>query len=171
MVALSVAQRDTIRNKLELMRAEYPELEAFCKEGKDEAFFVKNLENVQGDERDVIFISICYGKDAGGYMSQNFGPVSSNGGERRPQRAVHASQEAVSRIRLDSPLRHPRRRDQACWHESAEAVPEVRGDRRAGYPSAHRCRNGQSVRGSRSEGPAEPRLPSSLASRIVGIQD
>ncbi len=82
-VALSVAQRDTIRNKLEFMRAEYPELEAFCKEGKDESFFVKNLENVQGDERDVIFISICYGKDAGGYMSQNFGPVSSDGGERR----------------------------------------------------------------------------------------
>ena len=82
-VALSVAQRDTIRNKIEFMRAEYPELEAFCKEGKDDAFFVKNLENVQGDERDVIFISICYGQDAGGYMSQNFGPVSSEGGERR----------------------------------------------------------------------------------------
>ena len=82
-VALSVAQRDTIRNKLEFMRAEHPELEAFCKETKDDAFFVKNLENVQGDERDVIFISICYGKDADGYMSQNFGPVSSEGGERR----------------------------------------------------------------------------------------
>ena len=82
-VALSVAQRDTIRNKLEFMRAEYPELEAFCKEGKDEAFFVKNLENVQGDERDVIFISISYGKDADGGMSQFFGPISSEGGERR----------------------------------------------------------------------------------------
>ena len=82
-VALSVAQRDTIRNKLEVMRAEYPELEAFCKEGRDEAFFVKNLENVQGDERDVIFISICYAKDDGGYMAQSFGPVSSEGGERR----------------------------------------------------------------------------------------
>ena len=46
-VALSVAQRDTISNLLEPMRAEYPELEAFCKEGRDDAFFVKNLENVQ----------------------------------------------------------------------------------------------------------------------------
>ena len=82
-VALSVAQRDTIRNKLEFMRAEYPELEAFCKEGKEEAFFVKNLENVQGDERDIIFISIGYGKDADGYMSQYFGPISNEGGERR----------------------------------------------------------------------------------------
>ena len=82
-VALSVAQRDAIRNKLEWMRGEYPELEAFCKESKEEPFFVKNLENVQGDERDVIFISVGYGKDSGGYMSQNFGPVSSEGGERR----------------------------------------------------------------------------------------
>lgn len=81
--ALSVAQRDAIRNKLEWMRGENPELEAFCKEGREEPFFVKNLENVQGDERDVIFISVGYGKDAGGYMSQNFGPVSSEGGERR----------------------------------------------------------------------------------------
>ena len=82
-VALSVAQRDTLLNKLEFMRTEYPELDAFCKESNEEPFFVKNLENVQGDERDVIFISIGYGKDAGGYMSQNFGPVSSDGGERR----------------------------------------------------------------------------------------
>lgn len=82
-VALSVAQRDTILNTLEFMRTEYPDLDAFCKESNEEPFFVKNLENVQGDERDVIYISIGYGKDAGGYMSQNFGPVSSDGGERR----------------------------------------------------------------------------------------
>ena len=102
-VALSVKQRDTIRNKLEFMRAEHPELEAFCKEGRDEPFFVKNLENVQGDERDVIFISIGYGKDAGGYMSQHFGPVSGDGGERRLNvlftRAKH-------RCRVFSSIRH-----------------------------------------------------------------
>ena len=82
-VALSIAQRDAILNKLEFMRAKFPELDAFCKESNEEPFFVKNLENVQGDERDAIFISIGYGKDAEGYMSQNFGPVSSEGGERR----------------------------------------------------------------------------------------
>ena len=82
-VALSVPQRNAILNKLEEMRREHPELEAFCKEGKDDPFFVKNLENVQGDERDVIFVSIGYGKDAGGYMAQSFGPVSNAGGERR----------------------------------------------------------------------------------------
>ncbi len=102
-VALSVAQRDTIRNRLEFMRAEYPELEAFCREGKDDAFFVKNLENVQGDERDVIFISIGYGKDADGYMSQNFGPVSSEGGERRLNVLFT---RAKKRCRVFSSIRH-----------------------------------------------------------------
>ena len=82
-VALSVAQRDTIDNKMEFLRAAHPDVDRFCTESKDEAFFVKNLENVQGDERDVIFISIGYGKDKDGYFGQNFGPVSSQGGERR----------------------------------------------------------------------------------------
>ena len=82
-VALSVAQRDTIRDRVEYMRTQHPELDAFCREAREEPFFVKNLENVQGDERDVIFISIGYGRDSGGFMAQSFGPVSANGGERR----------------------------------------------------------------------------------------
>jgi len=44
---------------------------------------VKNLENVQGDERDVIFLSICYGPDARGRMIMNFGPINQNGNEKR----------------------------------------------------------------------------------------
>ena len=118
-VALSVAQRDTIRNKLEFMRAEYPELEAFCKEGKDEAFFVKNLENVQGDERDVIFISIGYGKDAGGYMSQNFGPVSSEGGERRLNVLFT---RAKRRCRVFSSIRHTDIRVDATRHAGTRVL-------------------------------------------------
>ena len=82
-VALSIAQRDMIDNKMEFLRAANPEVDRFCADSKEEAFFVKNLENVQGDERDVIYISICYGKDKDGYFGQSFGPVSSQGGERR----------------------------------------------------------------------------------------
>ncbi|MCY3932329.1 MAG: DUF3320 domain-containing protein [Acidobacteria bacterium] len=82
-VALSVAQRDTIEDRVEYMRSRLPELDAFCGDNRNEPFFVKNLENVQGDERDVIFISIGYGRDADGYMAQSFGPVSGAGGERR----------------------------------------------------------------------------------------
>ena len=49
----------------------------------EEPFFVKNLENVQGDERDVIFISIGYGRSADGRLTMNFGPLNQDGGERR----------------------------------------------------------------------------------------
>jgi very-short-patch-repair endonuclease len=80
---LSVPQRDAILAQLELLRADHPDLEGFFDRGRADPFFVKNLENVQGDERDVIFVSICYARDAAGYMAQGFGPVSSNGGERR----------------------------------------------------------------------------------------
>ena len=48
-----------------------------------EPFFIKNLENVQGDERDVIFISVGYGHDENGYLSMDFGPLNKEGGERR----------------------------------------------------------------------------------------
>jgi predicted DNA-binding WGR domain protein len=44
---------------------------------------VKNLENVQGDERDIIIMSVCYGHDAGGRMLMNFGPINQRGGEKR----------------------------------------------------------------------------------------
>lgn len=80
---LSVPQRDAILAELELLRAKHSELESFFDRSKSEWFFVKNLENVQGDERDVIFVSICYARDVDGYMAQGFGPVSSEGGERR----------------------------------------------------------------------------------------
>jgi very-short-patch-repair endonuclease len=82
-VAFSSAQREAIANALELKRRSAPELEDFFKTHSDEPFFVKNLENVQGDERDVIFISIGYGKTKEGYLSMSFGPLNNDGGERR----------------------------------------------------------------------------------------
>jgi very-short-patch-repair endonuclease len=81
--AFSVAQRDAIRDELEVLQREHVELSSFFSPGRSEPFFVKNLENIQGDERDVIFISVGYARDASGYMAMNFGPLSSVGGERR----------------------------------------------------------------------------------------
>lgn len=81
--AFSLRQRDAIVDELERLRRENPQLEAFFALGTTEPFFVKNLENIQGDERDVIFVSVGFGPDASGYMTMNFGPVSSEGGERR----------------------------------------------------------------------------------------
>ena len=82
-VAFSVKQRDRILDELESLRKDNPDCEDFFAEQGAEPFFVKNLENVQGDERDVIFISIGYGRTEDGKIHQNFGPINKDGGERR----------------------------------------------------------------------------------------
>jgi very-short-patch-repair endonuclease len=79
----SVSQRDAIRDELEALQRAHIELAGFFSPGRSEPFFVKNLENIQGDERDVIFISVGYARDTSGYMAMNFGPLSAQGGERR----------------------------------------------------------------------------------------
>ncbi|XOV89817.1 MAG: DUF3320 domain-containing protein [Pseudomonadota bacterium] len=82
-VAFSTAQRDSILFHLDQLRRADDSGEAFFADHAEEPFFVKNLENVQGDERDVIMISIGYGKDANGRVSPSFGPVNREGGQRR----------------------------------------------------------------------------------------
>jgi very-short-patch-repair endonuclease/DNA polymerase III delta prime subunit len=82
-VAFSIPQMREIQERVEVLRRENPEVEAFFGSHPDEPFFVKNLENVQGDERDVIFISVGYGKDESGQLLMNFGPLNKEGGERR----------------------------------------------------------------------------------------
>ena len=79
----SVAQRQTVLKELELLRRANPDVEGFFGDTGPEPFFVKNLENIQGDERDVIFISVGYGKNEQGYLAHAFGPLSGEGGERR----------------------------------------------------------------------------------------
>ncbi|MGN0104504.1 DUF3320 domain-containing protein [Methanobrevibacter ruminantium] len=79
----SVAQKNAILEELEIERKAHPEYEALFSENKEERFFVKNLETIQGDERDVILISVGYGYDTEGRMSLNFGPLNQDGGERR----------------------------------------------------------------------------------------
>lgn len=80
----SVAQRDCVRDRIDDLARKHPELDAFIRGTATRApLFVKNLENIQGDERDVIFISVGYGKDRDGRLTQNFGPVGREGGERR----------------------------------------------------------------------------------------
>ena len=80
----STAQMQAVQDQLELLRREDPSCEqTFFNRHPQEPFFVKNLENVQGDERDVIFISIGYGRDTKGKLTRNFGPLNKKGGERR----------------------------------------------------------------------------------------
>lgn len=81
--AFSLRQRDAILEALEELRAASPATEPFFTTEGDEPFFVKNLENVQGDERDAMFISIGYGRGKDGKVAMRFGPLSAEGGERR----------------------------------------------------------------------------------------
>lgn len=81
--AFSTRQRRAILDEVERLRRLNPDVEPFFTSHPTEPFFVKNLENVQGDERDVIFISVGYGRNPQGYMSMNFGPLNRDGGERR----------------------------------------------------------------------------------------
>ncbi|WP_372617484.1 DUF4011 domain-containing protein [Falsiroseomonas sp.] len=81
--AFSLKQRDAILDAVEALRRDNPETEGFFTAHAHEPFFVKNLENVQGDERDAMLISVGYARDAEGKLAMRFGPLSADGGERR----------------------------------------------------------------------------------------
>jgi very-short-patch-repair endonuclease len=83
-VAMNAVQQDLISERWEKACKDDPELEAALNEFTSKtSLFIRNLENVQGDERDVILISTTYGKNAAGEMHQRFGPVNKAGGWRR----------------------------------------------------------------------------------------
>jgi len=81
--AFSNVQARRIEDEVDILRRRDPSCEEFFAGHPEEPFFVKNLENVQGDERDVILISIGYGKVDGSYLPMHFGPLNREGGERR----------------------------------------------------------------------------------------
>ena len=86
-IAFSKQQSDLIEDILNETLVAYPELDQLNQEA-DEPIFIKNLENVQGDERDIILFSVGYGPDREGKVSMNFGPLNKIGGERRLNVAV-----------------------------------------------------------------------------------
>lgn len=92
-IAFSEKQQQAIALEIQRFREQHSEYEAFFAEGKEDEFFVKNLENVQGDERDTIFFSVGYAKTkeqkaSGKPMSMRFGPLGVSGGERRLNVAI-----------------------------------------------------------------------------------
>ena len=92
-VTFNISQQNLIDDLLSEACASDPELEKWAYES-EEPLFIKNLENVQGDERDVILFSIGYGPDENGCVYMNFGPLNRDGGWRRLN-------VAVSRARLE----------------------------------------------------------------------
>lgn len=87
-VTFSQAQQTLIEDLLDQSRRDTPAIEPYLSSDADEPVFVKNLENVQGDERDAIIFSVGYGPDQTGKQSMNFGPLNKDGGERRLNVAV-----------------------------------------------------------------------------------
>ncbi len=83
--ALNVRQQHAIQDELERLLRELddPDVERFFAADREEPLFVKNLETVQGDERDVMFLSIGFGRDDAGRLTMNFGPINQEGGWRR----------------------------------------------------------------------------------------
>lgn len=103
-IAFSVSQQNRILDELEIQRRAQPHLEEFFSPEKPERFFVKNLENVQGDERDVIFLGIGYGPNSAGKVYMRFGPLNLKGGERRLNVAVtraRAGMKVISSLMPD----------------------------------------------------------------------
>lgn len=90
-IAFSSKQQHCIEDTIYKMRKDNPQFERFFNEDTENSFFVKNLENVQGDERDTIIFSIGYAKDINGKMYQNFGPLSKSHGYRRLNVAITRS--------------------------------------------------------------------------------
>jgi DNA polymerase III delta prime subunit len=93
-VTFSQTQQNTVEDKLQELFMANPELERFAEEC-NEPLFVKNLENVQGDERDIILFSVCYAPDENGKLSMNFGPLNRDGGWRRLNVAVTRSRNEM----------------------------------------------------------------------------
>ncbi len=96
-IAFSEAQADAIQEQIEILGKKYPKLEAFCRDNSPQ-FFLKALENVQGDERDVILLSVGYARDAQGKLSLNFGPLNKKGGERRLNVAVTRAKNKITLV-------------------------------------------------------------------------
>ncbi|MBL8330891.1 MAG: DUF4011 domain-containing protein [Rubrivivax sp.] len=101
-VTFNAEQQRLIEDLLDNERRQDPGLEPWFAEAQLEPVFVKNLESVQGDERDIVYFSITYGPDLHGAVSMNFGPLNREGGERRLNVAITRARQA---LRVFSSLR------------------------------------------------------------------
>jgi very-short-patch-repair endonuclease len=103
-VTFSEKQMEAIDNEINSLRKLAPNYEPYFDESVIEPFFIKNLENVQGDERDTIIFSIGYGKDQFGKISMNFGPLNREGGYRRLNVAITRAKYNVKLVSSILPL-------------------------------------------------------------------
>ncbi|MBM7573021.1 DUF3320 domain-containing protein [Aquibacillus albus] len=94
-VTFSQVQQTLIEDMIDERLKDDPTLEKYFTDEVQEPVFVKNLENVQGDERDVILFTVGYGPDETGHMTLNFGPLNRDGGWRRLNVAVSRAKKEM----------------------------------------------------------------------------
>ncbi|MFC4159014.1 DUF4011 domain-containing protein [Chitinimonas lacunae] len=94
-VTFNGEQQRLIEDLLDEERRRDPALESYFSDSLLEPVFVKNLESVQGDERDIVYFSLTYGPTASGTVSMNFGPMNKQGGERRLNVAITRARHAL----------------------------------------------------------------------------
>jgi very-short-patch-repair endonuclease len=97
-ITMGIKHMNRVPAALDRELEKHPELEAFFDSSAQERFFVKNLERVQGDERDAIIISIGYGKDRAGNLPLRFGPLLAEGGRRRLNVAITRARQKLTLV-------------------------------------------------------------------------
>jgi hypothetical protein len=95
-IAMGIKHAMRVQGALDQAQSKHPELAEFFDHGREGRFFVKNLERVQGDERDCIILTVGYGKDRAGNLPLRFGPILSAGGMRRLNVAVTRARETMT---------------------------------------------------------------------------
>lgn len=94
-VTFSQAQAEAIETLIDRRRQDHPDFEEYFTSDRLDGFFVKNLESVQGDERDIMIFSVGYGFDENGKITLNFGPLTRSGGWRRLNVAITRARRRV----------------------------------------------------------------------------
>ena len=94
-IAMGIKHAQRVEAALDRARRDHQELDDFFAADRHERFFVKNLERVQGDEREAIILTVGYGKDPAGKLLYRFGPLLSEGGERRLNVAITRARQRV----------------------------------------------------------------------------
>ncbi|MFD0559886.1 AAA domain-containing protein [Stackebrandtia endophytica] len=95
-IAMGLRQANRIAAALDVARVDHPELDGFFDPDRDEPFFVKNLERVQGDERDDIVLSLGYATRTDGRPRHQFGPLNQEGGHRRLNVAITRAKRSMT---------------------------------------------------------------------------
>jgi very-short-patch-repair endonuclease len=97
-IAMGLRHADRVQRALDQAASKRPDLNQFFDANAEERFFIKNLERVQGDERDAIILTVGYGKDRGGNLPFRFGPLLSQGGQRRLNVAITRARQRMTLV-------------------------------------------------------------------------